>query len=76
VSRVHLPDQFVWGDWQDVETLGLLRVFMREVTASAGASCQGEDGHVTRSFDETADSHFFEDEWQDQLRKNAGECWR
>ena len=31
ISRVHLPDQFVWSDWEDIETLGLLKEFMIEV---------------------------------------------
>lgn len=60
VSRIHLPDQFVWGDWADVETLGLLEMFLKEVENAAASHCQGNGtGTVSRRFDEVVDTKFF-----------------
>ena len=77
VSRVHLPDQFVWGDWADHETLGVLEVFLEAVEAAAGGFCMGSgDGRVDRPFDEKYDVQWREKKFQERLKRQAGECWK
>ena len=77
VSRVHLPDQFVWGDWADHETLGVLETFLEEVEAAAGGFCAGNgNGRVKRPFDEKYDSQWRDSKFQERLREQAGECWK
>ena len=77
VSRVHLPDQFVWGDWADHETLGVLEVFLEAVEGAAGRFCSGSgNGRVKRPFDEKYDVQWRDTKFQERLREQAGECWK
>ena len=76
VSRVHLPDQFVWGDWADHETLGMLEMFLETVEAAAAGFCSGRgNGRVARAFDEDEDVKWFTGGFMDNLNKLAGDCW-
>lgn len=75
VSRVHLPDQFVWGDWADVETLGLLKLFMLEVEHAVAQQCKGKsNGRIQRKFDEDLDSNYLSKEFTDKLGSLPSEC--
>ena len=77
VSRVHLPDQFVWGDWADHETLAVLEIFLEEVEAAAAGLCSGSgDGEIERAFDEKYDVQWRKKDFQDRLKRQAGECWK
>merc|ERR1712146_552537 len=77
VSRVHIPDQFVWTDWTDIESLGVLDIFMEWVEHAAGAFCRGKgDGIVKKKFDEAADTRIWTGpEYMEDLKKKAGKCW-
>ena len=77
VSRVHLPDQFVWGDWSDHETLGVLEIFLEHVEVAAAGFCNNAgSGEITRSFDEIEDVQWFMPDFPDRLAQQAGECWK
>ena len=77
VSRVHLPDQFVWGDWADHETLGVLETFLESIEEAAAGFCQATgDGHVERNFDEKHDVQWFDKKFQDRIKRQGGECWK
>ena len=76
VSRVHLPDQFVWTDWEDIETLGLFEIFMEYVEHAAGMTCKGKKGWISKKFDEQVDTQLFiGPKYYDDLVKKAGKCW-
>ena len=74
---MHLPDQFVWTDWEDIETLGMLEIFLEYVEHSAGLFCKGKgDGVVKRKFDEAADSKLFSGpEFMVELEHKSNGCW-
>mmetsp|Transcript_16004 Transcript_16004/g.28526 ORF Transcript_16004/g.28526 Transcript_16004/m.28526 type:complete len:815 (+) Transcript_16004:101-2545(+) len=76
VKRVHLMDQFVWGDWNDPETLGVLQPFMAEVEKAVGKFCRGKGhGEISRGFDEVADVRMWiGPEFKEELKINAGKC--
>ena len=46
VSRVHIPDQFVWTDWTDIESLGVLEIFMQWIEHAAGDVFKGINFHL------------------------------
>jgi hypothetical protein len=77
VSRVHVPDQFVWTDWADTESLGVLDLFMRSVDKAAAGLCAGtSDGVIKRSFDESQDVRLFAGpDYIEELKVKAGSCW-
>jgi hypothetical protein len=77
VSRVHLPDQFVWTDWEDIETLGMLDIFMEYVEHAAGLFCKGKsNGKVARKFDEAADVELFlGPDFIKNLEAKSNGCW-
>jgi len=77
VSRVHFPDQFVWTDWTDFESLGVLEIFMQWIEHAAGNYCKGHGkGVAKKQFDEEADTALWTGpEYIDDMKKKAGKCW-
>lgn len=79
VSRVHIPDQFVWSDWQDPESLGMVVLFMKAIENAGGEYCTHTgSGQANRVFDEEDDTRMFVGpQFQDHLKAAAAEygCW-
>jgi len=79
VSRVHIPDQFVWSDWTDPESLGILTLFMKAIENAGGRYCMQEgNGYTEQVFDEEDDTKLFlGPKYMDGLNEAAREfgCW-
>ena len=63
-------------DWEDIETLGLLEIFMEYAEHAAGTVCHGKKGWIRKKFDEGGDSKMFQGpEYMAELTKKSGKCW-
>merc|ERR1712050_291303 len=68
VSRLHIKESYIFGDYTDTGVIRAMEHFMSHVEHASAQLCMGHgDGRVKKRFDEAIDIHFYTRKMSKQL---------